>query len=1120
MSNTKELRARLQLDVQDPERKIQRIIDKMTKLNQVVDDVAKPNDAITKAIQESAKLSQAQQKIDIAKQRADTAEQARLDKLHQAEAKLALDKMKWEAKQEAAAQSAIDKRLNGLLKQKAAEEKIAERREQLASKQLEREQKQVDTLIAKEIKALEKKQQLTWRAFQQEQLAYEKQLAYEAKLEAKEQARIYRLLSNWAKLHPIQSRIVNGMYNVSNSIARATTNIGYMRTSTVAVRRAANGLNTTFTTVGANIAGIGSKIPRLAGLFDRIGTAVMNVGTKTSHVGNRFSEWIDKHNRVKSSLDKLIQWTSKVGKTATEVTTKIGNWRMKLAENANALNRFNSGLSKTANIVGGIWNKLKGLAATYLGIMGTREIIQTTDKLAGAENRLNYVTSQQLGDKGLNEDGGYSIATLTATNDALDKMYASSQRVRTSYEDMMGNVSKNMSLAGDAFDNNIDYAIRFQEIMAEAYAVGGASAAEMSSSMYQLTQALGSGILAGDELRSVREGAPLAYQAIEEFAQDVFDTNESLKELGSQGMITSDIVVAAIMDAGGKLDKAFSQSKYTFGQFFDQIKNSFLYSFQPVMKAMNDALQKAIDSGAIDKFEQLFTNVAKSILIAFELVERGATWVAENWSTVKNIIVAGLLVMAGMWLWNAGVAIVSFIGVIAAMSGLQWSIIIIMGAILGLIYVFYLWKNGTLDVCQAVILALAIVGLAVLVLGLIWGKTWFAMVGVVLLVIAWIANRSNDLVEFLTNCMFALFLVFLAIAAKMILTASIVAGTFTLTAGAVAMLIIAAIALVAFLFLKYTEEIVGVVYAAGAFIYNLVTGILDGIIQAVFSIFVDPIAGILEWLVNAWNGAFSSIGGAFANLCGQLLAGLIGLLKPFAKILDKVFGWDTNGAIESAQASMKKWGKADNAVSYSVEVPTVSSLAGKLGLDLPERFDVTDSYDTGAAKGAELHNQINALTSKLNNLKYKGKAPSAADIREQTQAEKFGRGLDNNFLNNLGKDLGLDFSDMGKFPTDGVGSDYIPDYGSMLDNMSGNLGDIAGNTGNIADSMALADEDLQLLYDAAEREWKKEFTTAQIIVDMTNHNSINGDTDLDGIVTKLTEKLYEELGYVADGVYA
>jgi hypothetical protein len=81
------------------------------------------------------------------------------------------------------------------------------------------------------------------------------------------------------------------------------------------------------------------------------------------------------------------------------------------------------------------------------------------------------------------------------------------------------------------------------------------------------------------------------------------------------------------------------------------------------------------------------------------------------------------------------------------------------------------------------------------------------------------------------------------------------------------------------------------------------------------------------------------------------------------------------------------------------------------------------------------------------------------------------------------------------------------------------LKDIADDTDAISDAVALSAEDLEYLRKIAATEWKKEFTTANITVDMTNYNTVDGDSDLDGIVTKLVSKLYEELDSVANGVY-
>ena len=89
-----------------------------------------------------------------------------------------------------------------------------------------------------------------------------------------------------------------------------------------------------------------------------------------------------------------------------------------------------------------------------------------------------------------------------------------------------------------------------------------------------------------------------------------------------------------------------------------------------------------------------------------------------------------------------------------------------------------------------------------------------------------------------------------------------------------------------------------------------------------------------------------------------------------------------------------------------------------------------------------------------------------------------------------------------------------------LGNIAQGTADTADNTGKIADNMELTQEDLEYLRKLAQLEWKKEYTSNNININMTNNNNVNGESDLDGIVTKLTEKLYEELSTTASGVYA
>lgn len=87
-----------------------------------------------------------------------------------------------------------------------------------------------------------------------------------------------------------------------------------------------------------------------------------------------------------------------------------------------------------------------------------------------------------------------------------------------------------------------------------------------------------------------------------------------------------------------------------------------------------------------------------------------------------------------------------------------------------------------------------------------------------------------------------------------------------------------------------------------------------------------------------------------------------------------------------------------------------------------------------------------------------------------------------------------------------------------LDDISLSAAKIAENTGSMKDSMDVTKEELKYLRDIAEQEGINRFTTAEVKVDMTNHNNINSNMDLDGVISYFGLALEETLASVAEGV--
>lgn len=710
-----------------------------------------------------------------------------------------------------------------------------------------------------------------------------------------------------------------------------------------------------------------ASLNRLAKKINDVQKAINKTSSNNSKLTTQINKATTAQNRLNTAANKTANTTKKI-----EVANrKAVNSANKLSGAYNSANRSASNLSTT----------IKRLAGTYLGVMGMKAIVGTSDNITSTQNKLNALNG---GDTNL-------------TQEQMDKMYVSSNKVRMNYTDMLANASKSMTLAGSAFQGNMDNAIRFQEIMAETYALGGASAPEMSTSMYQLMQALGSGTLQGDELRSVREGAPLAYQAIEKFAQGVYNTEESLKDLASQGKITSDMVVAAIMNAGQEMDEKFAETAWTFEAVWNRIKSAAVKAFEPISTQLSEMLNKVANSGIFEKMEQAFWNLSKVIQIVFQIIYKSVTWIADNWNWLKYVVIFALTAITAYLLYMGYQAVATAISTVISWMAVNSSMLITIG-IIALIVVALVWlANQCSSVCDFIY---------TLCIGLAW-----AIIGVLAVVLA----------------------AYLATGAVMLSVPTLIA-----------LVIIGLLLIVVAAFVKYTGEIVGTIYGVGAVIDAICTNISIG-----------------------WQNMCSNLSAWFLNGIADMLEGCEWLLNAVNKILE-AFG-KAPISIDGLRRSAEE----------------AASNGGREYVDLKEAWNT--GYSKGHAKGEKIQDDINGWGDKIKNL---------------------------GSLDNLGEKLGLTFESglLGNNPANlGVGNAY---------NTPDELKNIDANTGKMADSMDLSNEDLEYLRKIAEMEWKKEFTTAHIQVDMSNYNTVNGESDLDGIVTMLSDKLYEEMNAVANGVYA
>jgi len=279
--------------------------------------------------------------------------------------------------------------------------------------------------------------------------------------------------------------------------------------------------------------------------------------------------------------------------------------------------QFNNEIRNGQTAASGLHSIFMKIAATVGAVLGAKQIIGLSDEITQTTARLNMIN-----------DG------LQTTEQLQNMIFQSAQRSRASYADTADIVSKLGLRAGDAFDSNAE-TIAFAETLNKMFVVAGASQQEMVSASLQLTQALGSGVLRGEELNAVFEAAPNIIQAIADYMKVPIG---QIRDMAAEGQITADIVKNAVLDAAGKVDEQFRDMPMTFAQIWTMIKNEALMAFQPILQRINEI-------GNSERFTVLINNLINGIIVLatvatelFDIMTSIAGVISDNWSWLEPIV--------------------------------------------------------------------------------------------------------------------------------------------------------------------------------------------------------------------------------------------------------------------------------------------------------------------------------------------------------------------------------------------------------------------------------------------------------------------------------------------------
>lgn len=295
------------------------------------------------------------------------------------------------------------------------------------------------------------------------------------------------------------------------------------------------------------------------------------------------------------------------------------------------LRNIGNEMQSVHNQATGLRSAVTGLVAGFATLATVRKAIALSDELSLVQARLANIN-----------DGAQDLAQLQ------EMIYQAAQRSRGEYIGMMGTVAGLKAQTGDTF-SSVKEAVAFTELLQKQFKIAGTDATGISSTMYNLTQALSTGVLRGQDLNIVMSNAPQIAQRI---ARYMGLSVGELKKVAAEGKVTSDIVKNAMLSVADEINRQFDEMPMTFGDAMTRLQNMAVRAFQPVGQMISDA----INSSGV---EEALNGTGRAVYVVMAVVGTALSFIMQGFGIIgRGIgIITGLFGGAG----NIAATVIGFV---------------------------------------------------------------------------------------------------------------------------------------------------------------------------------------------------------------------------------------------------------------------------------------------------------------------------------------------------------------------------------------------------------------------------------------------------------------------------
>lgn len=353
----------------------------------------------------------------------------------------------------------------------------------------------------------------------------------------------------------------------------------------------------------------------------------VNIGTDAANaeleqLRSQLSRAIQEQNELNAAMQRMD--VSAANTAYLNLSQTVGNTERYIRDNVDEQGRFNQEIRAGTQDANTLADTIKSAVAAYVSIQSVGKILNMSDELTQTTSRLDMMNNS------FNQING----TANETSELVNMVYAAAQDARGSFSDMASVVARFGNNARDAFGSS-EEVVAFADLVQKQMTIAGASTQEAANAELQLSQALGSGVLRGDELNSIFEQAPNLIQNIADYLDAPIG---QIREMASEGELSADVVKAAIFAAADDINGKFEQMPMTWGQAWTKMQNAAVMTFQTVLQRINDAANSDVLADLTDGVIDAMGVMANIVLNTFDMMVSAGSFVADNWSVISPII--------------------------------------------------------------------------------------------------------------------------------------------------------------------------------------------------------------------------------------------------------------------------------------------------------------------------------------------------------------------------------------------------------------------------------------------------------------------------------------------------